>query len=170
MVMVAAHQGALDGIFVFFVLHFFFLLLLFRVCVHPLFFVVVVVVVQRCFSAQPCVFFSHSPFPPSRSGAGDFLFDTFQPFHFYYKEEDGVDYKLPPGCDRNSLHYNVYKELIDSLPMKNSPEVFGLHANAEIGYNTNSTRQIWADLIELQPRSTGGSGGEAVVCVCVCVC
>ena len=93
---------------------------------------------------------------------GDFLFDTFQPFHFYYKEEDGVDYKLPPGCDRNSLHYNVYKELIDSLPMKNSPEVFGLHANAEIGYNTNSTRQIWADLIELQPRSTGGSGGKSM--------
>lgn len=33
-----------------------------------------------------------------------------------------------------------------------------MHANAEIGYNTLCTRQIWIDLIELQPRSASGSG------------
>lgn len=37
--------------------------------------------------------------------------------------------------------------------------MFGLHANAEIGYNESCTRQIWADLVELQPRGDSSSTG-----------
>ena len=31
---------------------------------------------------------------------GDFIFDTFQPFHFYHNEE--VDYKIPEDGPRDS--------------------------------------------------------------------
>lgn len=44
-------------------------------------------------------------------------------------------------------------EYIDDLPLTNTPEVFGLHPNAEIGYYTKSARDMWEQLIELQPQS-----------------
>merc|ERR1712146_836542 len=54
----------------------------------------------------------------------------------------------------------VYTGAIGELPDVNSPVVFGLHPNAEIQYNTNTAKTIWADLISLQPRTTGGGGGK----------
>lgn len=41
----------------------------------------------------------------------------------------------------------------DTLPLANSPEVFGLHPNAEINYYSQATRDIWNHLIELQPQT-----------------
>ncbi|VDQ14129.1 unnamed protein product [Trichobilharzia regenti] len=43
---------------------------------------------------------------------------------------------------------------IESLPLTNTPEVFGLHSNAEIGYYTNATKEIWSHLLELQPQTS----------------
>eukprot|EP00736_Rhodelphis_marinus_P009344 Rmarinus@m.3249 len=82
---------------------------------------------------------------------GDFLFDTFQPFHFYIGKE--FDYHLPEfGPVEN------YKGMVESLPLVNSPEVFGLHANAEITYLTNSTKTFWSNLVDIQPRTGSGAG------------
>eukprot|EP01006_Ploeotia_vitrea_P031480 TRINITY_DN63809_c0_g1_i1.p2 TRINITY_DN63809_c0_g1~~TRINITY_DN63809_c0_g1_i1.p2 ORF type:complete len:721 (+),score=97.62 TRINITY_DN63809_c0_g1_i1:74-2164(+) len=97
---------------------------------------------------------------------GDFLFDTFQPFHFFFNQH--VDYKLPAECtstnaENEPVHREIFWNEIEELPHENSPEVFGLHPNAEIGYLTNSTKQMWVDLLELQPRQGGtgdGGGGE----------
>jgi hypothetical protein len=44
-------------------------------------------------------------------------------------------------------------ESTDSLPLANTPEVFGLHPNAEINYYSQATREIWNHLIELQPQT-----------------
>ncbi|XP_043835576.1 dynein axonemal heavy chain 10 [Dromiciops gliroides] len=81
---------------------------------------------------------------------GDFIFDTFQPFHFYRNKE--VDYKIPEGENKED-----FVEAIESLPLANTPEVFGLHSNAEIGYYTQAARDMWSHLLELQPQ-TGESG------------
>uniref|UniRef100_A0A8C4UNG2 Dynein axonemal heavy chain 10 n=1 Tax=Falco tinnunculus TaxID=100819 RepID=A0A8C4UNG2_FALTI len=81
---------------------------------------------------------------------GDFLFDTFQVFHFY--KNDKVDYKIPQGTVKGD-----FVEAIESLPLYNTPEVYGLHANAEIGYYTQAVRNIWSHLLELQPQ-TGETG------------
>ncbi|XP_060639849.2 dynein axonemal heavy chain 10-like [Anolis sagrei] len=81
---------------------------------------------------------------------GDFIFDTFQPFHFYCN--DDVDYRIPEGESKED-----YVEEIESLPLANTPEVFGLHSNAEIGYYTQAARDMWSHLLELQPQ-TGESG------------
>ena len=51
----------------------------------------------------------------------------------------------------------MYLEYIDTLPLANSPEVFGLHMNAEIGYFTRATKDLWTQLVELQPQ-TGEAG------------
>jgi dynein heavy chain len=44
-------------------------------------------------------------------------------------------------------------DYIESLPLANTPEVFGLHPNAEIGYYTNAAKEMWMHLIELQPQT-----------------
>ncbi|XP_026670097.1 dynein heavy chain 10, axonemal [Ceratina calcarata] len=77
---------------------------------------------------------------------GDFLFDVFQPFHFYHDES--VDYVIPAEGE-----YDDYIAYIAELPLVNSPEVFGLHPNAEIGYFTLAAKEIWSHLIELQPQA-----------------
>jgi len=47
----------------------------------------------------------------------------------------------------------VYEDFfIRKIPLLSSPEVFGLHPNAEIQYLENSSREMWPNLAELQPR------------------
>jgi dynein heavy chain len=84
---------------------------------------------------------------------GDFLFDTFQPFFF---SSVGFQYKLPAYGPVSN-----YKDEIETLPLTNSPAVFGLHSNAEIGYFTNAVKEMWKNLNMLQPRVTAsGAGGS----------
>eukprot|EP00058_Branchiostoma_floridae_P026457 XP_002611948.1 hypothetical protein BRAFLDRAFT_91832 [Branchiostoma floridae] len=83
---------------------------------------------------------------------GDFIFDTFQPFHFYVNEE--VDYKIPELGPRDN-----YVEEIENLPLANTPEVFGLHTNAEIGYYTQAAKDMWTNMVDLQPQTGGSSTG-----------
>uniref|UniRef100_A0A3Q3E3F5 Dynein axonemal heavy chain 10 n=1 Tax=Labrus bergylta TaxID=56723 RepID=A0A3Q3E3F5_9LABR len=42
---------------------------------------------------------------------------------------------------------------IESLPLANTPEVMGLHSNAEIGYYTQAAKDMWTHLIDLQPQT-----------------
>eukprot|EP00069_Balaena_mysticetus_P013367 bmy_01484T0 len=83
---------------------------------------------------------------------GDFLFDTFQPFHFFRNKE--VDYKIPTGDVKEK-----FVEAIEALPLANTPEVFGLHLNAETGYYTQAARDMWSHLLELQPQTGESSTG-----------
>uniref|UniRef100_A0A8C5K168 Dynein, axonemal, heavy chain 10 n=1 Tax=Jaculus jaculus TaxID=51337 RepID=A0A8C5K168_JACJA len=83
---------------------------------------------------------------------GDFIFDTFQPFHFFRNKD--VDYKIPTGDVKDK-----FVEAIEALPLANTPEVFGLHPNAEIGYYTQAARDMWGHLLELQPQTGESSSG-----------
>lgn len=44
-------------------------------------------------------------------------------------------------------------EEIERLPLANTPEVMGLHSNAEIGYYTQAAKDMWCHLIDLQPQT-----------------
>lgn len=86
---------------------------------------------------------------------GDFLFDAHHPFHFY---ADGkVDYKIPAAAVTNLLE--DYLKEIESLPLANSPEVFGLHPDAETGYLADASRDLLGNLLLMQPRRSGDSKG-----------
>ncbi|CAM9103575.1 unnamed protein product [Discosporangium mesarthrocarpum] len=82
---------------------------------------------------------------------GDFLFDDCQKFYF---SRAGYEYELPTWGPMDN-----YTGMIEKLPLINSPAVFGLHPNAEIGYYTNATKDMWRNLISLQPRKAGGGSG-----------
>merc|ERR1711881_219035 len=49
---------------------------------------------------------------------------------------------------------------IDTLPLTDTPEVFGLHQNADITYQTNSATTILDTILNIQPKDSGGGGGE----------
>ncbi|XP_044232976.1 dynein axonemal heavy chain 10 isoform X2 [Thunnus albacares] len=83
---------------------------------------------------------------------GDFLFYTFRHFHFFTNKD--VDYKIPPNGPKTT-----YVDEIETLPLANTPEVMGLHSNADIGYYTQAAKDMWTHLIDLQPQ-TGESGGS----------
>lgn len=38
-------------------------------------------------------------------------------------------------------------------------QVFGLHSNADISYYTSNTKELWSNLIDLQPRVGAAAGG-----------
>ncbi|CBZ30501.1 putative dynein heavy chain [Leishmania mexicana MHOM/GT/2001/U1103] len=93
---------------------------------------------------------------------GDYLFDTFQSFHFFV--ESGVaDYCLPSGSTDPEKRVTLSQMVahVDTFPNANAPDVFGLHPNAETGYLRHSTETLWSSLIELMPRvSAVAVGGE----------
>merc|ERR1712196_372157 len=82
---------------------------------------------------------------------GDFLFDKFNRFAFYQTKEDS--YVVP-----ETGHADIYKTQVENQPRTNTPEVFGLHSNAEIGYFTTASRSIFEQVLSLQ--SGAGSGGS----------
>lgn len=83
---------------------------------------------------------------------GDFIFDSFQPFYFFSNSH--IQYKVPMAGSKDD-----YLSYIDGLPLTNAPDVFGLHPDAEVGYLTNAVKDMWSQLVSLQPRTSEGAGG-----------
>lgn len=65
-------------------------------------------------------------------------------------------YKVPQTRNLSS-----YVDYINSLPENDSPEVFGLHPNADITYQINSAKAILDTILSVQPKEGGGGGGES---------
>ncbi|XP_055377517.1 dynein axonemal heavy chain 5 [Condylostylus longicornis] len=72
-----------------------------------------------------------------------------QSFEFY------KGYKVP--ITRN---INGYVDYINSLPINDTPEVFGLHTNADITYQINTAKGILDTILSVQPKEGGNTGGE----------
>lgn len=53
-----------------------------------------------------------------------------------------------------------YLEVFEEMPMIDPPNVYGLHPNADITYQTNKTKDILDTIISVQPKESSGSGGE----------
>lgn len=67
-------------------------------------------------------------------------------------------FPAPPNLD-----YNGYHTYIDDFMPQESPSLYGLHPNAEIGFLTNVAEQLFKTIFELQPRESAGAAGGAAV-------
>ena len=69
--------------------------------------------------------------------------------------DDRFRYCAPPEGDKNS--YSAY---VNTFPLIDRPEIFGLHENADITYQTQESLGLLDTIISLQPRTGGGGGGK----------
>ena len=56
--------------------------------------------------------------------------------------------------------YLELRDYIAGLPMDDSPEIFGLHVNANITFQQKITKELMDTIIIIQPRSTGGKAAK----------
>ena len=64
---------------------------------------------------------------------------------------------IVPQC-KTVADYHTY---IDNLPLADSPEVFGLHKNADITYQTKTANSTLSTIVSIQPKESGGGSGES---------
>ncbi|KAL4648151.1 dynein heavy chain 9, axonemal-like [Arapaima gigas] len=71
------------------------------------------------------------------------------------------DLFLAPGFPLpGSMDYNSYHQYIDETLPPESPYLYGLHPNAEIGFLTQTSEKLFRTVLEMQPQdSSAGDGG-----------
>lgn len=85
----------------------------------------------------------------------EFLFEELELFPFSDGRQ-GTTFKCPHG-----LNHDKYMEHIeDELPQE-TPLAFGMHPNAEIDFRTTQCNALFVQLVELTPKSSGVSDGDA---------
>jgi len=88
------------------------------------------------------------------------LLATLQKYYCPENLEDGYYYSdsqlyfAPPNGN-----IDVYRNYIDQLPLQDSPEVFGLHENANIAYQKQESDHIVDVILSIQPRVATAGGG-----------
>jgi len=102
---------------------------------------------------------------------GEFVVENFHPFYFY--RDQNVHYSLPAVGTKEDylskikIRYYFLRlkttitiiiiiiiiilDAIEELPLINVPGVIGLHPNAEMGYFTKASKDIWNNLLKFQP-------------------
>jgi len=88
------------------------------------------------------------------------LLTTLEKYYCIENLEDNYLYS-PSGLYYAPTNGSIesYREYIDKLPLQDSPEVFGLHDNANINYQMNDSNKFVETVLSIQPRVTGGGGG-----------
>ncbi|XP_025191999.1 LOW QUALITY PROTEIN: dynein heavy chain 6, axonemal-like [Melanaphis sacchari] len=81
---------------------------------------------------------------------------TLEPDYKY--SESGI-YFCPETVKCTTI--NDYQLFIDKLPIVEEPEIFGMHENANIAYQTKETQETLMTIIEAYPKSLTGTVGKS---------
>jgi len=75
------------------------------------------------------------------------------------------DFDFAPGCPTGPYKCNKFQNLpqygdaIATMKDEDHPNVFGMHANADLTYRTKVTREMLFTVVSIQPKDSGGGGG-----------
>ncbi|XP_069945104.1 dynein beta chain, ciliary-like [Cherax quadricarinatus] len=82
---------------------------------------------------------------------------------FLHPDQLDGELNLAPGFPTPpNLDYSGYHSYIDTCLPAESPHLYGLHPNAEIGFLTMTSEHLFKTVFELQPRDMGNSGGVVI--------
>jgi len=79
---------------------------------------------------------------------------TYNPEQPLFRIPDDFVYRIPVENDIDG-----YRKWCSSLPDADSPEIFGLHPNADLTYRMKEVNTLIKTMGETQPKGGGGSGG-----------
>lgn len=54
-----------------------------------------------------------------------------------------------------------FRQYIETLPQIDAPEIFGMHENANIAFQTQETNVLINTILEVQPRQSSGGAGKS---------
>jgi hypothetical protein len=80
-------------------------------------------------------------------------------FEFYTDALSAFKYAIP-GTGQPGNDVETFRKYIDTLPLIDNPEIFGLHANADLAFRTSQTSDVLNTVLDIQPKEGGGGGGE----------
>jgi dynein heavy chain len=83
--------------------------------------------------------------------------DVFKPTFAFNNYASDYNYKIPEG-----IEIAQYKEAIATIPMVDSPNIFGLHLNADLMFRQKDNAEMISTIVETQPKDTGGGSGKSV--------
>lgn len=72
----------------------------------------------------------------------------------YRDDRSGFSYRVP---DSNDI--DAFRSAIELLPGTESPEVFGLHPNADVTFRTLQVQEAVATILDTMPKGGGAAGG-----------
>ena len=80
---------------------------------------------------------------------------------FFFLPQLEGDLLLAPGfsCPPN-LDYQGYHDYINENLPPETPYLYGLHPNAEIGFLTTTSENLFRTVLEMQPRDSSGAGAS----------
>nr|XP_029540762.1 LOW QUALITY PROTEIN: dynein heavy chain 9, axonemal [Oncorhynchus nerka] len=73
---------------------------------------------------------------------------------------EGELYLAPSFPLPGNMDYNTYHQYIDDTLPAESPYLYGLHPNAEIGFLTQTSEKLFRTVLEMQPRDGGAGEGS----------
>ncbi|GFR42148.1 hypothetical protein Agub_g3000 [Astrephomene gubernaculifera] len=86
-----------------------------------------------------------------------FLQPVLAPNYEVFKDArtaDGFSYRVPDSTD-----IDAFRSYIETLPGTESPEIFGLHPNADITFRTLQVQESIVTILDTMPKGGGGGGG-----------
>jgi len=76
------------------------------------------------------------------------------------------DFEFHPGymIPANKPNYpgteiDHFRKYIETLPLIDDPEIFGLHSNADLAFRAAQTKMTLDTILDIQPKEGGGGGG-----------
>ncbi|XP_075229380.1 dynein heavy chain at 16F [Lycorma delicatula] len=76
-----------------------------------------------------------------------------------YKYSESGTYHCPESDDCCTLE--GYRNFVEQLPIIEEPEIFGMHDNANIAFQTNETANVINTILEVQPKESAGVEGKS---------
>merc|ERR1711988_1156814 len=89
------------------------------------------------------------------------LMDTYAEAYFQQPVMDPSfqfypGYGIPSGPE--SVDIDFWRKEVTKLPETDTPEIFGLHVNADITFRNKQTNEMIGTIIDTQPKAVGGGG------------